>query len=112
MFMYSMCFILFLTGLYCVVIKKNLLKIAIGIAIMEFAVNLFIVMIGYRWDAHTPIAQANSPSWNYVDPLSQAMALLSIVIGLATLITFVSISMRLYEKYGTFDITEIRKLRG
>ncbi|MBA7568963.1 hypothetical protein ES708_10700 [subsurface metagenome] len=34
-------FILFLIGLYCVLIKKNLLKMVMGIVIMEYSVSLF-----------------------------------------------------------------------
>jgi multicomponent Na+:H+ antiporter subunit C len=40
------------------------------------------------------------------------MVLTSIVISLATLALMISMCIRIYEKYGTFDITEIRRLRG
>ena len=49
---------------------------------------------------------------NMVDALPQAVVLTSIVIGLATTALLVGIAMRIYEKYGTFDITRIRELRG
>jgi len=91
--------------------KKNLLKIVIGLAIIEYAVNLFIVVIGYKSGAHAPIIEKGA-KWLYVDPLPQALVLTAIVIGLATLSLLISICIRLYERYGTFDITEIRKLRG
>ena len=47
-----------------------------------------------------------------VDPLPQALVLTSIVIGLGVVAVMVSLAVRLYDKYGTFDITKIRKLRG
>jgi multicomponent Na+:H+ antiporter subunit C len=47
-----------------------------------------------------------------VDPLPQALVLTSIVIGLGVLALMVALCVRLYERYGTFDITEIRRLRG
>jgi multicomponent Na+:H+ antiporter subunit C len=47
-----------------------------------------------------------------VDPLMQACAMTSIVIGLAITALLVAIAIRIYEKYGTFDITKIRKLKG
>jgi multisubunit Na+/H+ antiporter MnhC subunit len=47
-----------------------------------------------------------------VDPLPQALVLTGIVIGLATTALLLAIAMRIYEKYGTYDITEIRELRG
>jgi multisubunit Na+/H+ antiporter MnhC subunit len=94
------------------VIKKNLLKIVIGVAIIEYAINLFIVVFGYRLEGHAPIVKEGAVDWIYVDPLPQALVLTAIVIGLATLALLISICVRLYEKYGTLDITEIRKLRG
>jgi multicomponent Na+:H+ antiporter subunit C len=47
-----------------------------------------------------------------VDPLPQSVVLTTIVIGMATTILLVALAMRLYEKYGTFDITKIRELKG
>ena len=44
---YMLCLILFSVGLYCVLRKRNLIKIIIGIGIMEYAVNLFFVLSGY-----------------------------------------------------------------
>ena len=42
-------------GLYCVLVKKNLVKIVIGMAVMEYAVNLFFIMLGYRTGGMAPI---------------------------------------------------------
>ncbi len=47
-----------------------------------------------------------------VDPLPQALILTSIVIGLGVLALMLAISIRLYERYGTFDISKMRRLRG
>ena len=44
--LYAMCFLFFMIGLYCVLVKKNMVKIVIGIMIMEYAVNLFLIMLG------------------------------------------------------------------
>jgi multicomponent Na+:H+ antiporter subunit C len=47
-----------------------------------------------------------------VDPLPQALVLTAIVIGLATTAMMMAIIIRLYRKYGTFDIREIKNLKG
>jgi multicomponent Na+:H+ antiporter subunit C len=47
-----------------------------------------------------------------VDPLPQAVVLTSIVIGLALMLLLVAMSIRIYEKYHTFDITKINRLKG
>ena len=59
-----------------------------------------------------PIFSSAADIKNMVDPLPQALVLTAIVIGLATTALLVALAMRIYEKYGTFDITKIRELRG
>ncbi len=120
---YALCFLLFMIGLYCAVVKKNMVKIVIGIMIMEYAVNLFLIMLGYVTGGVAPIldraaydAQTHAITAQFlnasVDPLPQALVLTSIVISLGSLALMISICIRTYAKYGTFDITEIRRLRG
>jgi multicomponent Na+:H+ antiporter subunit C len=118
-----MCFLLFVIGLYCALVKKNMVKIVLGIVIMEYAANLFLIMLGYRAGGVAPIIQksdvlstAGSIDLTFVnasvDPLPQALVLTAIVISLGSLALMISICIRTYEKYGTFDITQIRRLKG
>jgi multicomponent Na+:H+ antiporter subunit C len=120
---YALCFLLFMLGLYCAVVKKNMVKIVIGIMVMEYAVNLFLVMLGFRLGGIAPIVEQKQYDpvlqqvaagfvSNSVDPLPQALVLTSIVISLGSLALMISICVRTYERYGTFDITQIRRLKG
>jgi multicomponent Na+:H+ antiporter subunit C len=121
--LYALCFLLLIIGLYCAAVKKNMVKIVIGIMVMEYAVNLFLIMLGYRTDGVAPIidrtqlgpgaGQITASFLNSsVDPLPQALVLTAIVISLGSLALMISICIRTYEKYGTFDITKIRRLKG
>ena len=112
MTVYFLCFVLFSIGLYCVLRKRNIIKIIIGIGIMDYAVNLFFVLIGYRSQGRCPILAHDEAVNNMVDPLPQAIVLTTIVIGLAVTLLLVAIAIRIYDKYGTFDITKINKLKG
>ena len=109
---YLMCLILFSIGIYCILVKRNLIKIIIGIGIAEYAVNLFFILVGYRTQGRAPILTKQQVVQNMVDPLPQVLILTNIVIGLAVTVLIVAIAVRIYEKYGTFDITKIRRLRG
>jgi multicomponent Na+:H+ antiporter subunit C len=104
--------ILFSIGVYCILRKRNLIKIIIGLGIVEYAVNLFFILVAYRKDARAPILASDQTVVNMVDPLPQALVLTAIVIGLATTALLVAIAIRIYEKYHTFDITEVRRLKG
>ena len=125
MMVYVLLFLLFAVGLYGVLTQKNLIKIIIGIAILEHAVNLLLVAIGYRaggvpttevGKTIAPVRALGESSADYaaraVDPLPQAMVLTSVVIGLAVLVLLVTISLRLYQRYRTYDVSEMRRLRG
>jgi multisubunit Na+/H+ antiporter MnhC subunit len=112
MITYLMCFALFLVGLYGAITMRNLVKIAISMSIMEFSTFLFFALLGYVEDGVAPIVNPDDPAKIYVDPLPQALVLTAIVIGLATTALMMAVIIRLYRKYGTFDIREIRNLRG
>lgn len=113
---YYLIFFLFMVGLYCVVVKKNLVKIIIGVVIMEYALHLFIILLGYREKGIPPIIDASTNLEEFtqvsVDPLPQALVLTSIVISLGVLALMVSLAIRIYERYGTFDLTKIKRLKG
>ncbi|MBU0709480.1 MAG: NADH-quinone oxidoreductase subunit K, partial [Candidatus Omnitrophica bacterium] len=69
-------------------------------------------LTSYRMNSRAPVLDKGVVVTNMVDPLPHALVLTNIVIGLAVTALIVAIAIRLYEKYGTFDITKIRKLRG
>ncbi|MCK5241717.1 cation:proton antiporter subunit C [bacterium] len=113
---YSLCLILIGIGLYGILTKRNIVKIIIGFVIMEAGVHLLLILIGYRMQGEAPILQPGMKLSEFitraVDPLPQALTLTSIVIGLGVLALMIAIAIRLYERYKTFDITEMRRLKG
>ena len=104
--------VLFAIGLYGVLRKRNLIKIIVGLIIMEYAVHLLFILVGYRMGGRSPILAPDQKVLNIVDPLPQALVLTAIVISLAVTALVVALAMRIYDRYGTFDITKIRRLRG
>lgn len=120
---YALCILLIFVGVYGLLTKRNVVKMVIGLSIIEYGVNLLLILFGYRT---SPIMKPLSPviekdmyfnkvdfiTAGMVDPLPQALVLISIVIELGTLALLVALCIRLYERYGTFDLREIRRLRG
>jgi multicomponent Na+:H+ antiporter subunit C len=113
---YSLCLLLILVGLYGVVASRQTVKIVISLVIVQHGVHLLLLLIGYRDGGMPPIMDSGETIRTFagiaVDPLPQALVLTSIVIGLGVLALMVALCVRLYERYGTFDVTEIRRLRG
>jgi multicomponent Na+:H+ antiporter subunit C len=112
MSVYFLCLILFCVGLYCVLRKRNLIKIIIGVVIIQNAISLLLVLTGYRMNGRSPIYSTGQVIFDMVDPLPQALVLTMIGSGLAIIVLIAAIAMRLYDKHGTFDITRIRNLKG
>jgi multicomponent Na+:H+ antiporter subunit C len=109
---YFLCLVLLCVGIYGVLRKRNIIRMILGLIIIEHAVNLLFVLIGYRRNGRAPILSPDGPVLQMVDPLPQALVLTAIVIGLATTAMLVALAMRLYGKYGTYDVTRIRELKG
>lgn len=112
MTVYLLCLVLFMIGLYGVVRKRNIIKLIISIGIMEYAANLFFILVGYRRQGRSPIFASDQSIARMVDPLPQAVVLVMIVIGLSVTLFLVAVAIRLYERNRTFDITKLNRLKG
>jgi len=97
---------LILIGLYAVIFKRNLIKMVIGITLIESGVNLFLITLGYREGSTAPI-YTSSPGGIMALPVPQALTLTSIVIGVAVLALMLSLVIHIYRHYGTLDVRKI-----
>jgi len=111
-FPYVAVVVLISLGIYTVIFKKNLIKIAIGISLIECGANLFLITLGYRKGAVAPIYTMAPEGAEMVLPTPQALTLTSIVIGVATTALVLSIAMIIYKQYVTLDAEEMRRLKG
>ncbi len=100
-------------GLFTIMFKKNLIKIAIGANLIEAGVNLFVITLGYRGGegSTAPIFTLAPELQNLtmVLPTPQALILTNIVIGLATTALMLTFAIITYKNNNTLDI---RKLKG
>lgn len=99
---------LILIGLYAVLFRRNLIKIVIGITLIESGVNLFLITLAYREGSIAPI-YTSSPGGLMALPVPHALTLTSIVIGVAVLALMLSFIIYIYKHYKTLDA---RKLGG
>jgi multicomponent Na+:H+ antiporter subunit C len=99
-------------GLFIMLVKRNLIKVIIGLSILETGVNLFLVAVGYISNGTAPIFSNSSvESQRMVDPVPQALVLTAIVIGVAVLALALSLAIRLYHHYGVLDLRKIKEQR-
>ena len=104
-------------GLYTLIFKRNLIKIAMGISILASGINLFLISLGYRAQGIAPIftnaaIAASEVQAKMVLPAPQALTLTSIVISLAVTALMLSFAIIIYQKTGSLDAIKSRRLKG
>ena len=99
-------------GLFIMLVKSNLIKVIIGLSILETGVNLFLISVGYISKGTAPIFSISSvEAERMVDPVPQALVLTAIVIGVAVLALALSLAIRLFHHYGVLDLRQIKEQR-
>jgi multisubunit Na+/H+ antiporter MnhC subunit len=100
----------FCIGLYCVLTDRNLIKICVGLSIMESSIVLLLVAIAYREGGLAPVFSAEIET--YVDPVPHALALTAIVIGAGVTAVALGLSVLIYRHFGTLNIDKIWRSLG
>jgi multicomponent Na+:H+ antiporter subunit C len=111
---YGTAVLVMLIGLYGALTKKSLLKIVIGLSILDSGLNFLIVALDYYKGGTAPIFSQGYLDGNtklMVDPVPQALVLTAIVIGFGVTAVALSLVIRLYRHHGTLNIDEIKDLK-
>ena len=91
--------ILFVVGIYCLVVKRNMIRLIIGVEIITSAANLnFIAFSAY--------AKPGS-----VDPLGHSYVILSIVVGACVVAVALALTVCAYKHFKTLDIRKLSRLK-
>jgi multicomponent Na+:H+ antiporter subunit C len=112
--------VLFCMGLYVVLSRRNLIKIVMGLSLMESSTYLLLISLAYRANSTAPVLLGppgnESPAalahGNVADPVLQNFCLTAIVIGVAVTAVFLSVAVRISQHYRTLDADRVRALRG
>ncbi|SMC80012.1 cation:proton antiporter subunit C [Papillibacter cinnamivorans] len=105
--------IMFVVGFFGMMLHKNLIKKLMSMSILQTAVILFFLMLGYHPEGITPILQAGQTDpTTYVNPLPQALMLTAIVVNLSTTGVALTLMILLRRKWGTLDENEIIRRMG
>ena len=84
-------------GIYCLVAKKNIIQLLIGLEIIAKGVTLSFILAGFF--------QGN-------EQIAQAIVITIIVIEAITAAVAMALIVRTYRNTGSLDINDIKKLRG
>ena len=93
-------FALYIVGLYCLVTKKNMIRLVLGIEVLINAANLnFIAFSAYR-------------EHGFIDPLAHSIVIISIAIAGCVSAVALALIVYAYKHYGTLDVRKLKRLRG
>ncbi len=114
---YVVAVLLLVLGLYAVCTQKNLIKVVLGLGIIDYGINLLIVSVGFNDGGTAPIFTISDllngvSSSFFVDPVPQALTLTSIVIGACVDAMALALVIMIYRKYKTINSDEVRRIRG
>jgi multicomponent Na+:H+ antiporter subunit C len=101
--------VLFAAGIYSI-LRRNLVKLIIGMLLLSQAANLFIFLAGGLTAGSPPIVEQgkNLLVEPYADPLPQALILTAIVISFGVLAFFLVLLKRFYLIVKTDDLDEMK----
>lgn len=100
--------VIFLTGLYIMLVKRNLLKKLLGLNIMETSVFAFIVTTGMVRDGAPPLLGPGS-SPPYASPLPHALVLTGIVVAISITALALALIVRIKHECGSVELDEINE---
>jgi len=103
---------LFLWGVYIMLIHPNLVKKLIGLYIVQTSVIFFLVAYSAKSDATVPILPPDTTTVDaaqYANPLPHVLTLTAIVVQVATLGVSLALVSAIYRKYGSLDEDEVLK---
>ena len=106
-----MSIIMFCISFYALIIGKNIIKSIISIGLMEMAVIMFLVSIGFKDGMKAPIGEnlAGENLANAADPLTQALLLTAIVIGIAVTAVNITFFISLCRQYNATDWDAVKR---
>ena len=111
-------FLLMLVGFWGILTQTNIVKIIISFTIIDTAINILIVSLGYVLNRTAPIIDSSVAQEeghnvlnSIVDPVPQALVLTAIVIGFGVTALMLAYAMKLYNAKKTLEISKFNDLK-
>lgn len=110
---YIASFLLFILGLYVILTKKNLIKMIIGVILMNSGINLLLISVGFRVNGTSAAYITDLRDGKFfIDPIPQALTLTSIFISACITVIALVFILKVKEHYGTIDADKVRRMKG
>lgn len=95
--MISVIIMLFIAGLYCILVTRNLMRVLIGLELLTKAVTLLLIVAGYVTGRVA---------------LAQAIVITLIVIEVVVIAVMAGVILSIYRYAGSLDAQNVKTLKG
>ncbi|GAA1560439.1 hypothetical protein GCM10009804_16530 [Kribbella hippodromi] len=117
---YLVAVVVFALGLYVLLTRRNLIKIVMGLSLIESSTYLLLLSMAYRHGSTAPVmlnpqsgqTEQSLAHGNIADPVLQNICLTAIVIGVAVTAVLLVTVVRIAQHHRTLDADQVRSLRG
>jgi len=90
--------LLFIIGLAALILKRDLVRMLIGVEILFNAANLLFVAF-------------STPYNGFVDPFPHSIVMMALVLDGTVIAVGLVLSINVYKQYKTFDVRKLRRLK-
>ncbi len=91
-------FLQFVIGLGCLMVKRDMVRLLIGVEILFNAANLCFIAL-------------SSHLTGFIDPFPQSIVMMAIVLDGSVIAVGLVIVINAYKHYGTLDVRKLRRLK-
>jgi multicomponent Na+:H+ antiporter subunit C len=117
---YVVAAVVFSLGVFTVLTRRNLVKIVMGLSLMEGSIYVLVISTAYRRGSTAPVllkpphgsTERALARGNVADPVLQNIALTAVVIGVAVTAVLLAAVVRVAQHYRTLDADDVREMRG
>ncbi len=89
---------MFVIGLGCLMVKRDMVRILIGVEILFNAANLCFISF-------------STQTAGYVDPFAHSVVMMAIVLDGTVIAVGLAVVLNVYKHYKTLDIRKLRRLK-
>lgn len=111
---------MFALGVFTILTRRNLIKIVMGLSLIESSTYVLLLSMAYRQGSTAPVllsppagqTEQSLAHGNVADPVLQNFCLTAIVIGVAVNAVLLATAVRIAQHHRTLDADAVRGLRG
>lgn len=94
---------LFVIGLVGITLSRNVIQIVGCIAVAKSATAVLLISIGFHEDGVAPIRGEDALEKQVVDPLTQALSMIDIIVGATITALLLALAVEFHRRKGTLD---------